>query len=263
MRQFISAAMPDADGRLILTNIKERKYLLRVLRLSAGSAVDVRLPDGSLLPMVIADHRSDSIELVSAAGIQTQSSARGVGARSIQKSAVEFWLFQFMTKPQKMDIIIRQAAEVGMSRILPVRGSYSPIQEKSLRQERWERIIKEARQQSGSPTATQVFPPMQLEEAAKLWLSERGSSYHAILMNENTDSPPPAYPDPAQHITQAALAVGCEGGMTQKERDTLMEIGFKPVHFKTNILRAETAALYGMAVLQTSIMEGLECHLSA
>ena len=47
-----------------------------------------------------------------------------------------------------------------------------------------------------------------------------------------------------------ALAVGCEGGFSPKEFEILKQADFLPLHFNTNVLRAETAALYGIAVLQ-------------
>ena len=52
------------------------------------------------------------------------------------------------------------------------------------------------------------------------------------------------------NVTAAALAVGCEGGMSEQEKKVLLEAGFMPLHFMTNVLRAETASLYGIAVIQ-------------
>ena len=51
-------------------------------------------------------------------------------------------------------------------------------------------------------------------------------------------------------IAAAALAVGCEGGISNDERSVLFEAGFMLLHFTTNVLRAETASLYGIAVIQ-------------
>ena len=51
------------------------------------------------------------------------------------------------------------------------------------------------------------------------------------------------------------LAVGPEGGMTPGEMERLQNAGFCSVHFRTNVLRAETAALYGIAAVQTALTE--------
>jgi 16S rRNA (uracil1498-N3)-methyltransferase len=51
-------------------------------------------------------------------------------------------------------------------------------------------------------------------------------------------------------ISAAGGVVGCEGGIRENERKVLAEAGFEPLHFTTNVLRAETAAIYGIAVIQ-------------
>ena len=50
MRQFVSARMPDSQGRIPLSD-KENRYLVRVLRLRSGDSIDVRLSDGTLIAM--------------------------------------------------------------------------------------------------------------------------------------------------------------------------------------------------------------------
>ena len=55
-------------------------------------------------------------------------------------------------------------------------------------------------------------------------------------------------------IKRAAIAVGSEGGISPDEVKYLEEKGlFVPIHFAVNILRCETAALYGIAAVQTEI----------
>ena len=54
-------------------------------------------------------------------------------------------------------------------------------------------------------------------------------------------------------IKKAAVAVGCEGGISPVEIDLLSAGGFSAVHFPGNILRCETAALYGIAAVQSAL----------
>ena len=57
-------------------------------------------------------------------------------------------------------------------------------------------------------------------------------------------------------ISKIAIAVGSEGGISPKEVEFLIQKGlFHPVHFAVNILRCETAALYGIAAVQTFVNE--------
>ena len=160
---------------------------------------------------------------------------------------------------------MRQAAECGVSRIVPVKGEYSPPSQG--RTERWHRIIREARQQSGSPTATLIQEPLGAHEAAALWRGQSAALRSAAFMlcerplktDDSSCSLFSRIGDAVQkaggHLQRIALAVGCEGGISPDERILFEQSGFMPIHFKTNILRTETAALYGLAALQSAVTE--------
>jgi 16S rRNA (uracil1498-N3)-methyltransferase len=51
--------------------------------------------------------------------------------------------------------------------------------------------------------------------------------------------------------------VGSEGGFSEKEVDLLVAGGFYPVLLKTNILRAETAAVVSVALTQQLLVNHL------
>ena len=55
--------------------------------------------------------------------------------------------------------------------------------------------------------------------------------------------------------TPVAVAIGPEGGFSEEEADMLKGIGFAVIRLKTNILRAETAAIYALATVQTLLTE--------
>lgn len=66
----------------------------------------------------------------------------------------------------------------------------------------------------------------------------------------------------AERPDAVVLAVGAEGGISVAERELLKKYGFCPVHLHTNILRAETAAVYSIAAVQTLLMEGEKWRLN-
>lgn len=278
MRQFIVENKQIRDG-LIQLEGKDYRYLRQVLRARAGDMISVRLPDGSLSNATVAKidegSRRITLQLCAATGetitrgVQADEIAAGVsgGAGLAQ---VEYWLFQFLPRPQKFELIVRQATECGVEVIVPVIGEYT---EKSSAQaiagakkERLERIIKEARQQSGSPVNTRVTEPMSLEQAIDLWKSgfdtASGQLNHqnvAFVLSErdgcsgNLRSSVQAAGG-LEQIKKAAIAVGSEGGISPDEVRLLEEKGlFVPIHFAVNILRCETAALYGIAAVQSEI----------
>lgn len=259
MRQLVSAEMPSAAGTLVVRG-KDFRHLRQVLRIQAGQTLDVRLPSGELRPMRVAQVSPASIVLEAGEGKPgTRRTETGVTAAEVEQeslSAAPLWLLQFLPKIQSMDLIVRQAAEAGVSAIVPVVASRSRPGDGANRTDRWNRIIREARQQSGSPVRTAITAPCRLDEAVDLWLRNAGENPCAVVLSEKPDGCAPLHSVTArQEFSAAALAVGCEGGISPEELALLKSAGFAPVHFKTNILRAETAALYGLAAVQILLTE--------
>lgn len=274
MRQFIVEKSQIKNG-LIQLEGKDYRYFRQVLRVRAGDMVSVRLPDGSLSNATVAkiDETSRCLTLQLCADTG-KTITRGVQAEELTGGAVsangalmvEYWLFQFLPRPQKFEQIVRQATECGVSVIVPVTGEYT---EKSSaeallgsKKERLERIIKEARQQSGSPVDTKVLEPVNLEKALEVWgtstpLSDRADVAFVLSERDDCSGNLRAGVQKAgglEKIKRAAIAVGSEGGISPEEVKLLEEKGlFLPVHFAVNILRCETAALYGIAAVQSEI----------
>ena len=271
MRQLIIENKQIRKGLIELEG-KDYRYLRQVLRVRPGDMISVRLPDGSLNNATVA--RVDEAErrvVLQLCADTGKTITRGVQADQLNASAavngalaVEYWLFQFLPRPQKFELIVRQATECGLSVIVPVIGEYT---EKSSAQalagakrERLERIIKEARQQSGSPVETKVLEPMTLEQALELWRTSAGEQGGLAFVLSERDDCSGKLRESVQKagglegIKRAAIAVGSEGGISPDEVKALEEKGlFQPVHFAVNILRCETAALYGIAAVQTEI----------
>ena len=256
MRQFIFNGKTEKNGSIIVSG-KDYRYLMTVLRLKINDRIDVRLKNEELVLMEISSCNGKNGILTPIAR-EKEATGQGVSAFSVenQSSLVqskEFWLFQFMPKPQKMDLIIRQATECGVSVIVPIVGDFSVNQDGKGRLERFERIIKEARQQSGSPISTKVLEPVSVEKAAALWNTEtsKGKTKAYILHEDGEQAKDlKSLLKSEEEPEKIALAVGCEGGFSPKEFEILKQADFLPLHFNTNVLRAETAALYGIAVLQ-------------
>lgn len=260
MRQFVCQSSPDAFGRIKLS-ARDSRYLLKVLRQVEGDIIDTRFPSGILQKMRLELSGSDAF-LTPAADCADEAAVQGV--RSAELSAagsgqeVELWLFQFLPKPQKMDLIVRQAAECGVRYIVPVLGDYSVKNDADARLDRWERIIREARQQSGSPVNTEIMPVMSVEHAVDKW--SNGEEAAAFVLHESPSYSAECLFEAARSgkVKRTAVAVGCEGGMSERELEVLEEAGFEPLHFVTNVLRAETAAIYGLAVVQQVLLGGFD-----
>lgn len=260
MRQFLVPVMP-ADGTVIVQG-RDYRYLVQVLRLSPGDCFDGRLPDGSLCSLEIRDIRkSDKTVLLAVRDAVSDSTAVCGGNMPPPELPANFpriLLFQWLLKGQKMDTVIRQAAETGVFAVIPVAGerSHSITASDPRKEDRWNRIIREARQQSGSPIPTEVhriIGPADVP-AVREELSGKGPVC-SFLCTEA----PLALKSLHEYLVSGAAAValvnGPEGGLTAGETEALIQSGFFPVHFKTNILRAETCALYSVAAVQNALTE--------
>ena len=180
MRQFLCNSFPDSTGKLVV-NGKNYRYLVKVLRFSEGEELDARLPDGKLVRFCVErvqqQQMSAVLRLISLDSLSADDitgTTQGVQASEVQVIAdriPELWLFQFLPKPQKMDLIVRQATECGVRYIVPIAGEYSLKNDSSGRKERWERIIREARQQCGSAVATEIKDVVSVGAAAEMWKS--------------------------------------------------------------------------------------------
>lgn len=263
MRQFIAETELNEHGCLEIEG-KNFHYISNVLRASVGDMVSVRLLDGKLQPMTVAkiDQKKKQIVLQVA----------GENVKSEEKeSGLELWLFQFVAKPVKMELIIRQAVECGVSVVVPVAGTFcqsgavKSAEEAALKSGkggRWDRIITEALQQCGSSVVTKINKCVTVKEAAELWQAQADENKAAVVLYEQTNGTVPLKTAVAKKscAKKAAVAVGAEGGISPEEVALLKEGGFIPVHLQTNILRCETAALYGIAVIQNSLTEDFLCQ---
>ena len=264
MRQYVSEA-PLENGCLSVEG-KKFRYMNSVLRVEEGDMMDVRLPGGILQPMTVAKVDRNGKKIILQAAGDECSESKGVHARAAENALFpyELWLIQFVAKPPKMDLIIRQAVECGVAKILPVEGEFcqkgnieSARKKSGGGDDRWQRIVTEAREQSGSPVETEILPCRSLDETCRLVSSltkenPKGDAAALVLYerSEGTLSIGRALAD-AGNAKKIFLAVGAESGISPGEIERLKDAGFTPVHIKTNILRCETAALYGAAAVQT------------
>ena len=270
MRQFLAPVSPDKNGLLEISG-KDYHYLHRVLRIKPGDMITVRVPTGELdnMTVCLVDEAGGRIVMqICADAGNNNLVVRGVSAQKLDEPvSLEYWLFQFIARPQKMELIIRQAVECGVYRVIPVVGVYSQsgsvsaMKQCGSRSERFTRLIREAREQSGSPVETQINVPVTAAEAAALWRSECGTGAieetAAVVLSERNDFTEPVHRvlSGYSEFKKVAIAVGCEGGISPDEMIILQNAGFVPVHFAGNILRCETAAVYGIAAVQTAVLE--------
>ena len=149
------------------------------------------------------------------------------------------WLVIAVLKRDATDLVVRQAVELGASRLLPVLSERTNAAR--VNPDRLRAIAIEAAEQSERLTIPPIAPLTRLDAVLSGWDADR--RLFAALERENADPPPPG-------PGAAALLVGPEGGFTAGEREMLRRSPFvTPISLGRFILRAETAAAAGQALL--------------
>ncbi len=250
MRVFI---LPDTfTGTAQFTlNSKDSHYITRVLRYQVGDLFTGRDRQGDIWNLVISEIHDRAVTL---------SCSRGEAAAALSDSDTpELHLFQALCKGRKMDQIIRQATEIGTAAIVPVHSRFTvsapadSLSKARNRYERWETIVKEAMQQSGSPIFTQLHDVLTISEAVTY---SREQKLYGIFFHQDPlqDQSLPQLIEGCQQATTQhrgiALFIGPEGGFSAEEVKEMLQAGMHQAYLKTNILRAETAAVYALAVVQ-------------
>ena len=116
------------------------------------------------------------------------------------------------------------------------------------RSERWERIALEASQQSRRAILPVIEPAVRFVKALALAADFR------FLLDELPDVPPILSLVPAQRTRSdhVALLLGPEGGWTEEERAAAVAAGWTACSLGKTVLRAETAAVAGLSVIQAA-----------
>jgi 16S rRNA (uracil1498-N3)-methyltransferase len=174
---------------------------------------------------------------------------------TVSRDTAALTLFQCIPKGKRMDTIIRQCVETGVSRIVPVISEHTVVkltdEKRTGKVKRWEKIVKEAVQQSGNTRPLIISPVTNLADTLpffkdfdlKLFFHEQplaNKGLHQYLFEDR------------KHI---ALFIGPEGGLGEKEVQFLRSGGFFPVWLGKRVLRVDTAALFAISSIQILLLE--------
>jgi 16S rRNA (uracil1498-N3)-methyltransferase len=147
--------------------------------------------------------------------------------------------------PLKRDathLVVEKATELGATRLLPVLTERTNAQRINL--ERLTAITREAAEQCERLSVPEIADPQQLSSVLAAW--NPTEILNAAIERGNA-APPEAGPGPL------ALLVGPEGGFTSSELELLRRSPFvRAAGLGPRILRAETAAIVGLALLQAA-----------
>lgn len=155
--------------------------------------------------------------------------------------AVTFVVLQAALPAERLDWALEKAVEAGAHEIVVFEAERSALGKRQAdRHDRWTRAVREACKQCGRARFPQVTFAASLDEALRvarcdlLWLADAAGARPQF-------GAPPA---------RAGLLVGPEGGWTDREREAAIAAGARRVTFAPWVLRSETVAPLGLALLQ-------------
>jgi 16S rRNA (uracil1498-N3)-methyltransferase len=210
------------------------RQIERVLRLKPGDRV-VALDGTGMEHLVV-------LETV---GRTTSGSVQSTRHNEAEP-AIWLTLYQGLLKGSKLELVLQKCTEVGVSRFVPMATARAVSAEPSAsRQARFESIVREAAEQSRRGRIPKIAGTVQLQEA----MTQACAAGPTVVLWEEEESLNLKHlPRPGEAGTMS-LFVGPEGGFTSDEAELARAAGAQTVTLGPRILRAETAAIVGSALL--------------
>ncbi|AZR73170.1 hypothetical protein BBF96_07090 [Anoxybacter fermentans] len=250
-RFFVKPENIIRDKEVIITG-DDVQHITRSLRLKSGDQ------------MIACDGKGTDylVELIDLN--QKEITCRIIESRKSRgEPDIEVTLFQGLPKSDKMDLITQKCTELGIRRIIPVETGRTIVKlndkKAKRRVERWQKIAYEAAKQSQRGKIPSIGPILNLNEALEMikkekydlflvpWEEARGNSIRQVLKNWNVDK--------KAGLKRIAYMIGPEGGLEEKEVQTLIDLGAQPVTLGPRILRTETAGFVVLTVLMYEFLE--------
>lgn len=234
------------SGAVVELRGREHHYLARVRRVVAGERL-AGLDGGAKLVLEVT-HVDDDHTLL-----------RVVEDLAPPPAGPRIVLFPFLLKARKLDDVIRQACEAGVSAIVPVVGDHCVAKlddDGPKKVQRWATIAKEAAQQSGNPRVCEIGTPVESRRLAQGWDEGPLLFFHQTPLDTGS-----LHGYLSSRPKTVGLIVGPEGGLSEAEIEVFRSLGALPVWLGPFVLRAETASVYAVAAVNTILQENSEWTL--
>lgn len=167
------------------------------------------------------------------------------------ESPIRLTLAVCLLKSDKMDFVVQKAVELGAAKVQPIESENCVARydrkKSEARRERWQRIADEAAKQCGRTALLTVAPILPFGEWIRSRPDEDGAAFFCYEAEKEKSLG--AWLTETQCDAFTAL-IGPEGGFTPDEAEQARAVGFAVVTLGPRILRAETAAIATMAIVQ-------------
>ena len=236
-RLFVAKSLADRV-RLDLER-DQAHYVSRVLRKRVGDTLTLFDGRGREFPAVIETLGKNRAVL-----------RVGDGQQRDVESTLTIRLLLSVSKGDRMDIAVQKATELGVAWIQPVVSERTVVRlggERARRRaEHWQRVAASACEQCGRNRVPRVHEIVPLGE----YLAKPSPAALKLVLTPGAESGIADRPAPDGNAVE--VLVGPEGGLSDDEIEAAVRAGFLACHIGPRILRAETAGITALAVLQSA-----------
>ena len=222
-------------------------HIARVLRLRPGAA------------LTLFDGRGGEFEAtilaVEKRGVRVQLGAHHAIER---EAAVAVRLLQCVIRAERMDYIVQKATELGVAAIVPVQSRHGVVRlhdsAAERRQRHWQAVAIGACEQCGRNRIPELQAPVSFETACAAAGPGAGTGANVQVLLDPTASDSLAQalePTARKPPATVSVLIGPEGGFGEDEIALARDQGFQICSLGPRVLRAETAPIAALAVIQT------------
>ena len=243
--------------------MEERLFYIEELS-STDDAVEIYGDEFRHLTKVVRLRPGSRIKLFNGRGLMAEAEVESIGASTASVNIKSFYeseagesvlgitLLQGLLKGDKNELIVQKATELGVKSVIFFNAGHSVVKVSGAQGEaklkRLKRVALEAAKQCGRS----ILPVIEIKAdlSAAIFDCEEGAIKILFSEVEEERGLKGFFELANSSVGKATLLVGPEGGFSDEEVERAVEAGFTPVKIGPRRLRAETAAITAVSLVQ-------------